>query len=248
MILKFISSNAKYWRHIAESWSMLDEANLIASENGLELRAMDPTRVAMVDFSIPVVAFETYECKKGPHRLGLNLEEFIDIMKRISDSESFTLVLNKPDKIEISFSGRLEKIYGLSLLDLGESEYPAPKITYNASITLLSKTFQGLLKDAELVADHLVIEANSSEFIVKNSSESKDFSTTIEKDHDEVANFKVNGEHRALFNLSHLKAMTRPNVHDLLKISISNGMAVEFSYPILLGGRLRYFCAPRIEV
>lgn len=247
-MLKFISSEAKKWHRISECWSMIEEANLIASKDGLELRAMDPSRAAMVDFSMPVTVFETYECKKGPHRLGLNIEEFTAIMKRISNNDTFTLELKEPTKIELSFSGDLEKTYGLALLDLGDGEFPPPKITHNASITLLTKTFQKLLKDAELVSDQVIIEANKSEFTLKSSSETKDFSVTLERDHDEVADFKVNGEHRACYSLSHLKDMTRPFLHDLLKISFSSEIAVEFSYPVLLGGKLRYFLAPRIEV
>ena len=248
MILKFISSNAKYWRNIVDSWSMLDEANLIASQDGLELRAMDPTRAAMVDFSLLVVAFDTYECEKGPHRLGLNIEEFTKIIKRVSESDILTLELNEPEKVELSFSGNLEKTFGLALLDLGENDYPAPSISSNASMTLLTKTFQSILKDAELVSDYLVIEADEFEFIFKGSSETKDFSTTIEKDHDEVAKFKVKGKHRALYDLNYLKEMTKPNIHDLLKISFSDAMPIEFSYPIPFGGKLSYYYAPRIEV
>jgi len=247
-LLKFISHTAKKWLRIVESWSMLEEANLIASKDGLELRAMDPSRAAMVDFSLPAISFDTYECKKGPHRLGLNIEEFTAIMKRISNNDTFTLELTEPSKVELSFLGSLEKIYGLALLDLGDEEFPAPEITTNASITLLTKTFQGILKDAELVSDHLIIEANKLEFILKSSSESKDFSTIIERHHDDIADFKVTNEHRALYNLSYLKEMTKPNINDLLKISFSDGMPIEFSYPVLLGGKLSYYCAPRTEV
>ncbi len=248
MTLKMVVSDATKLRHVVESWSMLDEANLIASKNGLELRAMDPSRVAMVDFSLPVTSFETYECKKEPYRLGLNLEEFTAIMKRVSDSDLLTFELNNPSKLEITLNGKLLKIYGLALLDLGDSEYPAPKLTPNASITILTKTFHQLLKDAEFVSDQLILEANESSFRIRSDSEAKQFDSIIEQDNNAVASFKVKGNHRGVYSLPHLLSMTRPRISDLLQISFSSGIAVEFSYPVLAGGRLRYYCAPRIEI
>ncbi|NHK32101.1 MAG: DNA polymerase sliding clamp, partial [Asgard group archaeon] len=74
MALKMILPDAKIWKNIIESLTLLDEANFIASERGIELRAMDPSRVAMIDFSLPAKAFEEYVCSETT-RLGINLEE-----------------------------------------------------------------------------------------------------------------------------------------------------------------------------
>ncbi|MFX0097107.1 MAG: DNA polymerase sliding clamp, partial [Candidatus Hodarchaeota archaeon] len=46
--------DAKLWRSIIEALSSLvDEANFIATPEGIMMKAMDPSHIAMIDFEMP---------------------------------------------------------------------------------------------------------------------------------------------------------------------------------------------------
>ena len=61
-MFKLKVSDAKLLRDMATAISILvDEATFKIEPDGLKLRAMDPSRVAMIDFEWPKTIFEEYE-------------------------------------------------------------------------------------------------------------------------------------------------------------------------------------------
>ncbi len=71
-MFKLKVSDAKLLRDMATAISILvDEATFKIDPEGLKLRAMDPSRVAMIDFEWPKTIFEEYVCcrtRKDVHK------------------------------------------------------------------------------------------------------------------------------------------------------------------------------------
>ncbi|MCK5046368.1 MAG: proliferating cell nuclear antigen (pcna), partial [Candidatus Heimdallarchaeota archaeon] len=247
MALKMILADAKIWKNIIESLTLLDEANFIASERGIELRAMDPSRVAMVDFFLPASAFEEYECSEVT-RLGINLDEMTQIMRRAGTSDTLQMELEGTAKLVMTFEGQNVRSFGISLLDLGESEYPAPTIDSKVKIKLTADALQQAVKDAEIIGDHIRIVAEDHGITLSASSETKDVKVIIEKDSDVIAEFNVREESSAMYSLSYLSEMTKAiKASELVMIAFSASMPIQLEFPIVAGGKLTYYLAPRIE-
>ncbi|MCF2142605.1 MAG: proliferating cell nuclear antigen (pcna) [Candidatus Heimdallarchaeota archaeon] len=247
MTLKMVLPDAKIWKNIIESLTLLDEANFIASERGIELRAMDPSRVAMVDFFLPADAFEEYICSETT-RLGVNLDEMTQIMRRAGPSDALEMELEGTSKLTMTFRGQNVRSFGISLLDLGESEYPAPNIESKVKIKLTAEALQQAVKDAEIIGDHIRIVAEEDELILSASSETKDVKVVIEKDSDVIAEFNVKEESSAMYSLSYLSEMTKAiKASELVMLAFSASMPIQLEFPIVAGGKLTYYLAPRIE-
>ena len=247
MTLKMVLSDAKIWKNIIESLTLLDEANFIASERGIELRAMDPSRVAMVDFFLPASAFETYECTDTT-RLGINLDEMIQIMRRSGTSDELTMELEGTAKLVMTFTGQNVRSFGISLLDLGDSEYPAPTIESKAKVKLTAEALQQAVKDAEIIGDHIRIVTDDNGITLSASSETKDVKVFIEKDSDVIAEFNVKEDSSAMYSLSYLTEMTKAiKASELVMLAFSASMPIQLEFPIVAGGKLTYYLAPRIE-
>ena len=247
MPLKMVLQDAKIWKNIIESLTLLDEANFIASERGIELRAMDPSRVAMVDFFLPAGAFEEYECSEVT-RLGINLDEMTQIMRRAGTSDSLMMELEGTTKLVMTFKGQNTRSFGISLLDLGENEYPAPQIDSKAKIKLTAEALQQAVKDAEIIGDHIRIAATDDSVTLSASSETKDVQIVIEKDSDVIAEFNVRDDATAMYSLSYLSEMTKAiKASELVMLAFSQSMPIQLEFPIVAGGKLTYYLAPRIE-
>jgi len=247
MTLKMVLSDAKIWKNIIESLTLLDEANFIASERGIELRAMDPSRVAMVDFFLPASAFETYECTDTT-RLGINLDEMTQIMRRSGTSDELTMELEGTSKLVMTFTGQNVRSFGISLLDLGDSEYPAPTIESKAKVKLTAEALQQAVKDAEIIGDHIRIVTDDNGITLSASSETKDVKIFIEKDSDVIAEFNVKEDSSAMYSLSYLTEMTKAiKASELVMLAFSASMPIQLEFPIVAGGKLTYYLAPRIE-
>jgi proliferating cell nuclear antigen len=247
MTLKMVLSDAKIWKNIIESLTLLDEANFIASERGIELRAMDPSRVAMVDFFLPAKAFETYECTDTT-RLGINLDEMTQIMRRSGTSDELIMELEGTAKLVMTFKGQNVRSFGISLLDLGDSEYPAPTIESKAKVKLTAEALQQAVKDAEIIGDHIRIVTDDNGITLSASSETKDVKIFIEKDSDVIAEFNVKEDSSAMYSLSYLSEMTKAiKASELVMLAFSASMPIQLEFPIVAGGKLTYYLAPRIE-
>jgi proliferating cell nuclear antigen len=247
MTLKMVLADAKIWKNIIESLTLLDEANFIASERGIELRAMDPSRVAMVDFLLPASAFEEYVCSETA-RLGINLDEMTQIMRRAGSSDLLDMELEGTAKLVMTFKGQNVRSFGVSLLDLGESDYPAPSIDSKAKVKLTADALQQAVKDAEIIGDHIRIVANENGLTFSASSETKDVKVFVEKDSDVIAEFNVKEESSAMYSLSYLTEMTKAiKASELVMLAFSASMPIQLEFPIVAGGKLTYYLAPRIE-
>src|SRR5436309_6668587 len=62
-LFKATMNDARLFRNlIGAISSLIEEADFNATPEGIKLRSMDPSHIAMVDFEWPKAAFDTYEC------------------------------------------------------------------------------------------------------------------------------------------------------------------------------------------
>ena len=86
-MFKLKVSEAKLLRDMVTAISILvDEATFKIEPDGLKLRAMDPSRVAMIDFEWPKTIFEEYECI-SPSKICINISELLKLLRRAGKSE-----------------------------------------------------------------------------------------------------------------------------------------------------------------
>ena len=76
-MFKLKVADSKFLREMATAISILvDEATFKIEPDGLKLRAMDPSRVAMIDFELPKTIFEEYVCSE-PMKIGMKISEHL---------------------------------------------------------------------------------------------------------------------------------------------------------------------------
>ncbi|MCD6431567.1 DNA polymerase sliding clamp, partial [Candidatus Bathyarchaeota archaeon] len=86
-MFKLKMAEAKLLRDMATAISILvDEATFKINPEGMNLRAMDPSRVAMVDFEWPKTIFEEYTCTE-PTKMCINISELLKLLKRAGKNE-----------------------------------------------------------------------------------------------------------------------------------------------------------------
>ena len=94
-MFKLKVADAKLLRDMITSISILvDEASFKLDPEGLKLRAMDPSRVAMIDFEWPKTVFEEYKCTE-PTKMCINISELLKLLKRAGKDEVVELSLDE---------------------------------------------------------------------------------------------------------------------------------------------------------
>ena len=248
-MFKSVLADSRVWKNIIESISTLvEEGVFIADPSGIKLRAMDPSRVAMVDMELPKAAFEAYECATEVP-IGVNFEHMKNIMKRSGSNEK--LELEKADdeaRLKIRFKGKSSRTFSLPLLDLGKEELSAPRIPFNATVKTPASTLLDAIKDAEVVSDFVKVATEEGVLKVSASGDRGEVEVVITKESGELLSIEMKEPAHALYSLTYLsKMMVASSLSEISIVMFSTDMPLRLDFNLSSGGKIVYYLAPRME-
>ncbi len=245
--MRLVVSDAKQFKQCVEAIvNLVDEGLFEVNEKGLHLRSMDPSQIAMVDFSMPRDAFTSFE---GEATLSLNLVDFLKILARSRPGEQLSLSLEeKESKCMLEFSSpEGKRNIRLPLMELANSSPREPRISFDTSIKMRSGTFKEMLKDAGLLSSHVVLSADADKFLVDAKGDSGDLHIESGKDSPHFAELSSKATSRAMFPYEYLENIVKACPDDaMVEVFLKSDAPVRITYTVGQA-RLSYFLAPRVE-
>ncbi|MCD4739814.1 proliferating cell nuclear antigen (pcna) [archaeon] len=226
--------------------TLIDEGEFVANDQGLSLRAMDPSQIAMVDFQLPKTAFESYS--SNTTKLGVNMEDFATVMSRVRAGERMEMKLDESkSRLILTFRGHSRRRFVVPLLDLESNTPKEPQIEFE-SIAKLNGTFlKESLKDTQLVSSHVILNAQPDAFIVQAQGDKGGVNIKTEKGSKQIIEYTVNKEARAMFPLDYLNDLLK-NVDSTTNVLLSLCMNAPLQLKYDIGdAHITYYLAPRIE-
>jgi proliferating cell nuclear antigen len=249
-MFRAVVQDAKMWKNLLMAIStLIEEADFNTTGEGLKLRSMDPSHVAMVDFEWPKVAFEEYVCDK-PTNIRVNITAMLKLLRRSKSEESLEISYDEENKkINLTLKGRILKNFTMSTLEPVEEEVPTPKLSFNARIKLMSETLKEIVEDSETVSDNIRFEASQDKLLVKATSELSSANMELTKSDGALLDIEVKENSAATFNLNYLGEMVKAGAatSDVAVMEFSTNMPIRLEFEILQQGKLAYYLAPRIE-
>ncbi|WXG43005.1 MAG: proliferating cell nuclear antigen (pcna) [Promethearchaeati archaeon SRVP18_Atabeyarchaeia-1] len=248
-MFRAVLSDAKLWRSVIEALSTLvEQANFMVTPAALKMRAMDPVRVAMVDFELSKDAFEEYQCS-SEMKMGINLEEMGKIMRRAGSGDSLELVHDdKSNKLLVRFRGKSTRTFSQSLLDLGSEELPTPRVEFNVTAKLTTEAIGEAIKDAGVVSDQVKIIVKPDMLTMQASGDTGDALIEFRKGSEALLELEVKEESNAIYALNYLNDMMKASsISETASLQFSTNMPLRVDLGISSGGRITYFLAPRRE-
>ena len=226
---------------------LIDEAEFILDENGLALKATDPSQISMVDFFLEKAAFKEFDVKEKA-KIGLDLDYLRQIMSRAKTDDELTIELDsEQNRLNVKFKGASTRKFNLPLIDISTAELPNPKIEFDAEVKLLASVFQDALKDAALVSSHVSVGIESDKFIVRADSSKGNLDSVTEKDKKYLIELNAKNDAMSMFPLDYLQDMLKAAQSATpIQISLKANAPIEISYEIGKA-KIKYFLAPRIE-
>ena len=223
---------------------LVDECKIHLEEGGLEIRAVDPANVGMVDLALEAEAFESYEANGG--LIGVNLVRLLDIAGMADSDQLVHLELDEETrKLHISIDG-LE--YTLALIDPESirEEPDLPDLDLPATVVIEGRDIDRAVKAADMVSDHIELGVDEAEavFYVEAEGDTDDVHLDTEDLIDLVA-----GPATSLFSLDYLKDMNKaiPSAAEVT-MELGEEFPVKLHFDIAEGqGQVTYMLAPRIQ-
>lgn len=250
-MFKASMSDARLWKNLLSAISaLIEEADFNATADGIKLRAMDPSHVAMVDLEWKKTGFDEYQCDKSS-TIRINIESMLKLSKRIKSDETLEINFNEETKeIDFILKKKITKKFTMPTLTPAGEEVPTPKVEFNSTIKVAIGNFKEIMEDAQTVSDHVKLEASVDKLIVKSSSELSRVNIEIEKDSDILLDLNVKENSIATYNLNYLAEMVKAGslLSETAMIEFSTNMPIKIEFEIPDKGNLIYYLAPRIEV
>lgn len=244
-------SDTKTFKSILDAIStVIDEATFIIGPEGIKLRAMDPSRVAMVDWEMRGTSFDEYEADEES-KVCVNLSELKKILRRAGKDDVIELSLSEEgNQLLVKMMGRYTRSFTLPILEVSEEEVPEPKLTFNAKVAMTASDFYETLRDVELVSDNVRIEVDGESLIMNAKGDVSGAKIEVKKGSDALISMEAKEPSRATFSLSYLTDIVKAasDTSDIVTLEFSTDMPLRLDFRQRYDGKLAYLLAPRIEV
>jgi len=243
-------SDSKVWKNCVGAISnLIERAEFEIGEDGIELKAMDPSHVALTDFWLSADAFEEYEVD-GTVKLGVDLDEMDNIMSRANNSDKSILEFGEEDnRLKLEFVGASNRKFTLPLLDVEDEELPDPELDFSANAKLTAGVIKEGLKDAGLVGDNVRFNLSDDAFVMSSESDTSSAEMKLSDGDKGLEELEADEESSAMYNIDYLENMVKSaSSNDIVNVSHGEDLPIEFVFDIAEGdGRLRFLLAPRVE-
>ncbi len=246
--MRAVFFDATVWRYTILGVSkVIREGVFKATEDGLRLRAMDPSHVIMVDLHFPADSFEEYELE-GEERLGVNLEELGKILRRARKDDKLELKSEK-NRIDIVFSGKLRRVFTDPLIDLEYQELPEPKIQFKADARMIADQLREAVRDVEIMGDSIYFETNGDDkLMVYTQGELGKAMVELDVESGALLSLESDGPQKAGYGLDYIENLL-PAVQkaEIIRLEYSTDMPCKLTFELPQGARLVAYIAPRTD-
>lgn len=230
--------------------TLIEEATFNITPETIQLRAMDPSRVAMINLEIPKTSFDQYVCNE-PTKLCINITELQKLLKGAGKNETITLKLDpKTARLQITITGNYTRSFDMPTLEAAQEEVPTPKVTFTATAKLTTQGLNQAISDAQLVSDHVKIQADNEKIILNAKGDLMGANIELQKGSDTLLDLQTTQPAKAIYSLSYLTDIIKAAsaISEIATLQFANDMPVRIDFQQQQEAKLTFYLAPRIEV
>ncbi|MCR4369120.1 MAG: proliferating cell nuclear antigen (pcna) [archaeon] len=226
---------------------LVDEAEFVIDENGLGLKATDPSQISLVDFRLPKKGFSKFDAKEAT-KIGLDLNYLSQVVSRAKSSDKIELLISGDNStLKIIFVGKSKRSFDIPLLDISTSDLPLPRIDFESEVKVRADALSDSFKDANLISTHITLSIEDDYFKVRASSSKGKLENVYGAKDEGVIALKATEPTSAMFPLDYMVSIIKAASSDTeVTLKLKTNAPVEVQYSVG-EGRFTYFLAPRIE-
>ena len=224
--------------------TLVDEAKIQVTPDGINLKAVDPAHVAMVDLTIGKKAFQEYKATEMD--LGVDLDKLKDILKLAGPQDLIDLEY-KEDAHRLVFKiGHITRRMALvDTANLGDPK--VPNLNLPNTVTVLAGDLQQGIKASEAVSDHIALVAHGKSFELIADGDTDQVHLNLADG--DIIKIQAPDKSRSLFSLDYFSNMSKVvRAGDPITLHLGSDYPVKIEFDIADGaGHITYLLAPRIE-
>jgi len=242
---------AKYLKEpISAISKLVSEAKVEITEDGLKISALDPAKIAMVDFEVKSGMFVDFDVAESVS-FGVDVDYLAKVLRRAKSREEVTIELTEDkSRLILTFKDGYRRRFSIPLMQTLEEEHPdLSQFEFKARVEVEGGFLQDAIKDAKLVADEVTFIAKEDSFEVLAKSESGEVRAELVKGQDPaLLDIEVEEESESKYGIDYLEKIVRAEkVADVIKIEFSTNYLCKITYQTVDKIELRFVLANRVE-
>ena len=257
MSFKIVFDDGKKFKQIFEIvGSLLSEADVVITEEGLTIRGMDLSHICLVALELKKEDFSVFDVKKGKsYSLGLNMEDLVKVLKRLKPGEGVQMGYDpKAKKALFEFvkaDSKKTRKHSLRLMDIEGETIDMDSLAameFPNALTFTTADLVDALGDAEIYGEVLNFKVENETLNLSTVGNTGDMETIIEKD--EFEKFDCKEDSQGVFANTFLKNILKCGAlakTGLMKLKTESPVAMTFYLNTESDSNLLFFLAPRVE-
>jgi proliferating cell nuclear antigen len=230
--------------------SLVDEAKLNVNEDGMQIKAVDPSHVAMIEANLIKSAFDSYEADVA--EMGIDVDKFKTVLTVAGKEDMVSL--EKDDKLNrlVVNIGNLTR--AMPLLDTsGMPDPKVPSLDLPAFVSVSVEEISQGLKASKSVSDHIALSTTKDSFrLICEGDNQNRVDLTLGKE--QLEKLVSPEETTSLFSLEYFALMVNSLPPDrILHINLGTDLPVKVDADLAIEdltgaqGNVKFLLAPRID-
>lgn len=224
--------------------TLVDEIKLNVSGDGIQMKAVDPAHVAMVDMTLKASAFK--ELKADKCELGVDIDKLKEVLK-LARPDLMITIQHDEDKNNLILT--MDNITRrMSLVDTtGMSDPKVPSLNLPAKVTLNVDELSQGIRASESISDHITLIASPDYFELMSEGETDSVNLKVPKK--SLKSLEVTEASKSLFSLDYFSNIVKAiGAGRDVNINLGTNYPVKIEFAIAEGeGHVVFLLAPRIE-
>lgn len=248
MKLRFI--DARTWKYAVVAISkIVDEATYRFTEDGIRVRAIDPSRIVLVDFYIPRESLSVYEIK-GVEVITIDMEDLAKILRRAVKGDELEFRTLEAGRLAVSFHGRGSRTFIIPSLETVSEEIPELNIEFTVKAKFSPAIFRDIVRELEPISDAIEFITNTDErkIVARALSDIAEVEIDASIDNGALIELEANENARSTYTIDYLlDIVTATQISEELLFEYGSGIPCKINIKLPHGGNLVFYVAPRVE-
>lgn len=219
-----------------------DEVLIRLAAEGVQIRALDPAKLSLIELEVPSSAFTSYSIGSAELSVGINLSSLLKVLPRPKKSDAVRFSANEM-YYRLVIDGDTPKSFRFRSIEVPVEEIPELSLEFKVRARVLSKAFKQALSTLKGVgvveievpsADHIIMKGGGS--VVKLSRVA---GSVLDIEFEESV--KSAYEESYLVKIDPLLGLT-----DSLEMALSSSSPLSLVFKIPGDIMVRYILAPQV--
>lgn len=223
---------------------VVDETLLDVDEGGVHVKALDPSRIAMLLIDIPPEAFQEFSIREALS-IGLAVSNLVKILKSLRKGDRLVIAAND-EYVEIVIEGTAEaRRYKFRNISVLAEEVPELNPEYDVEASVLASPFKSSLKELTDIAATIGISA-SNDALLLFDYDTKRSSFKLTAASGNILSLNIKREVTAAFDGEYLsKVIELVDLSNIVDVKYGSEAPLYISSEFS-GGKATYYLASKI--